>query len=136
MGYASCRSRVRPVCLSEPSAIVGERGIAAAAAAALALVVSSLVFLFLEDRTDRDLSPLTGAAPIGKLLEAPGAKVFLPVADHMERLQYVFLRLLLVFLDEPACEYFLVRKVPHVQDRSDHDNLIKGDRFRFLDGFV
>jgi len=99
------------------------------------LVLLALVFLFLEDLPDREASSLPGAAPVGKLFEAPCGSLELSLTDQLECVEDVYLDALLVFQYEPGVVNFVVGVVCQVQNGSDHNDFVEGDGFLLLWGF-
>lgn len=99
-----------------------------------ALVLLALVFLFLEDLPDREASSLPGAAPVGKLFEAPCGSLELSLTDQLECVEDVYLDALLVFQYEPGVVNFVVGVVCQVQNGSDHNDFVEGDGFLLLWG--
>lgn len=118
VGYVPGRSRVGLVGLSKLDEIIDH---------CLVLVGSSLVFLLLHDFRDGNSAALAGSATVQEFLKSPGATVEVSLLGESECVHNVDLGALLVSVNIPAADYFLVCVVFEVKDGSDHHDLVEGD---------
>lgn len=119
VGYVSGRSRVGLIGLSKLDEIIDH---------CLTLVDSSLVALLLQDFQYGNSTALAVSTTVQEFLKSPGATVEVSLLDESECVHNVDLGALLVRVDMPAADYFLVGVVFEVEDGSDHHHLAEGDR--------